>query len=235
MAGVRDDLSVRHYGASPGSHAHGHFQILLGLDGVLELEVEGRGLRVGAGHGLVIAPGDRHDFEAAQGARCLVLDSADDAWARLCLLAPQPETLGLAQYLASACASERPRARQFGPSLLLEAWAPAPAKPTRTRRAIDWPGLQAWAQAQVAVPLSVVDLATRAHLSAAQFTERCRQELGLSPMAWLRALRLDRARQLRAQGLPVAEAARRSGYRSPSALTAALRRCAAGSPAPRDD
>jgi AraC-like DNA-binding protein len=43
-------------------------------------------------------------------------------------------------------------------------------------------------------------------------------------MAWLRAQRLDRARALRAAGIGVAEAARRSGYRSPSALTAALKR-----------
>jgi len=43
-------------------------------------------------------------------------------------------------------------------------------------------------------------------------------------MQWLRAQRLARAQQLRALGLPVAEVARRTGYRSPSALTAALKR-----------
>lgn len=234
MGRAHDDLSVRHYGASPGSHAHDHFQILLGLDGVLELEVQGRGQRVGTGDGLVIAPGDRHDFEALGGARCLVLDSADPAWARLRQQAPRREALGLAQYLASACAAGQPRARQFGPALLMEAWAAAAAT-ARVRRAIDWPGLQVWAKAHVTAPLSVADLAARVHLSAAQFSERCRQELGTSPMAWLRDLRMDQARQWRAQGLPVAEAARRSGYRSPSALTAALRRQGLTPPAKRDD
>ena len=39
-------LSLRHYGASPGSHSHDHFQILLGLSGALDLEVAGRGVRV---------------------------------------------------------------------------------------------------------------------------------------------------------------------------------------------
>ena len=43
-------------------------------------------------------------------------------------------------------------------------------------------------------------------------------------MAWLRELRLAEARQFRSQGLPVAEVARRTGYHSPSALTAALRK-----------
>jgi|GEM_PF-1904281 len=41
MAG-RDSLSVRVYGNSHGSHDHPHFQILLGLEGALELEVDGR-------------------------------------------------------------------------------------------------------------------------------------------------------------------------------------------------
>jgi len=43
-------------------------------------------------------------------------------------------------------------------------------------------------------------------------------------MHWLRSQRLLQARLLRDGGLPVAEAARRCGYRSPSALTAAMRR-----------
>ena len=69
-------LSLRHYGASPGSHSHDHFQILLGLSGALDLEVAGRGVRVAPGDGCVIAPGDRHDFESTRGSVCLVLDSA---------------------------------------------------------------------------------------------------------------------------------------------------------------
>lgn len=232
--GAADALSVRDYGASPGSHSHEHFQILLGLDGVLELEVEGSGQRVGAGDGLVIAPGDRHDFESACGARCLVLDSADPAWGRLGVARPLPQALPLARYLASACAAGLPRARLLGPVLLQEAWAPHLA-PTRPRRPINWHALQAWAQGAVATPLTVANLAARTHLSPAQFSERCRQELGLSPMAWLRGLRLDQARQLRAQGLPVAEVAHRCGYRSPSALTAALRREFPVNPANIDD
>ncbi len=234
MAGAHDALSVRRYGGSAGSHAHDHFQILLGLDGVLELDVEGRGQRIGAGDGLVILPGDRHDFESRQGARCLVLDSADPAWAALSTQAPRAEALPLAQYLATAGAAARPRASQFGPALLLEAWAP-PRVPQRSRRPIDWMALQRWVAQRVAQPLSVADLAARTHLSTAHFTERCQQELGTSPMAWLRDLRLDRARALRSQGLPVNEVAPRCGYRSPSALTAALRRAQPASAVNRDD
>ena len=218
-----DALSVRCYGASHGSHAHEHFQILLGLDGVLELEVDGRGRRLAAGDGAVIIPGDRHDFEATGSARCLVLDSHDARW-QYARESPAPRALApLASYLAAACDNALPRARLLGPALLLEAWAP-PAEPQRARRAIDWTALTAWAQAHGREPLQVADLAMRVHLSAAQFTARCREDQGQSPMAWLRDLRLTAARHFRSQGLPVAEVARRTGYRSPSALTAALRR-----------
>lgn len=231
-----DALSLRQYGASPGSHSHGHFQILLGLAGVLDLEVEGRGLRVASGGGCVIEPGARHDFESAHGSLCLVLDSAHPGWAR-CMAHPAPaaHALPLARYLTSALQQGQPLALQHGPALLREAWLPhehAPSPTSPRRRAIDWPALRQWAAGQWQHPLSVADLAAQVHLSPAQFAARCRQEQGLAAMAWLRGLRLEQAQWLRTRGLPVAEVARRTGYRSPSALTAALRR---REPALRDD
>jgi transcriptional regulator GlxA family with amidase domain len=46
----------------------------------------------------------------------------------------------------------------------------------------------------------------------------------MGPLEWLRMQRLAKARQLRDAGMAVKDVARRTGYRSPSALTAALRR-----------
>lgn len=223
--GAHDRLSVRAYGASHGSHDHDHFQILVGLDGVLELEVAGHGRRIGAGDGCVVPPGERHDFESRAGARCLVLDSRAAGWARA-NATPTDATRALARYLAEACTQALPRVQTLGPVLLLESWLPAPTpSPARPRRAIDWMALAAWAsQRWTEQPIEVADLAARVHLSPAQFAARCRDEHGQSTQQWLRGLQLDQAQALRAQGLDVAEAARRSGYRSPSALTAALRR-----------
>lgn len=223
MSAAHDHLSVRAYGASHGSHEHDHFQILIGLHGTLELEVNGRGRRIAAGDGCVVPPGERHDFEARSGARCLVLDSHTTAWARAAS-APQPAAQALAQYLAQACADQLPRAQQLGPTLLLEAWAPKGLLvPLRARRTIDWEGLAHWALA-CGPGTTVAELAKRAHLSAAQLAARCLAEQGQSMQQWLRELRLARARAWLEQGLSVAETARRSGYRSPSALTAAQRR-----------
>ncbi|EJE55004.1 DNA-binding domain-containing protein, AraC-type [Acidovorax sp. CF316] len=229
-------LSLRRYGPSPGSHSHDHFQVLLGLAGALELEIDGRGMRVATGGGCVIAPGAHHDFEATGGSLCLVLDSSDMGWthctAPALQSAPPPPALTLARYLASALQQGRPLAQAHGPALLLEAWLPPspasrtpnPLDATARRRAIDWPALRAWAALQWHRPLSVADIARQVHLSPSQFAARCREEQGQGAMAWLRSQRLEHARLLRSGGMAVAEVARRTGYRSPSALTAALRR-----------
>jgi len=226
MGAAPEHLSLRQYGPSHGSHAHRHFQVLVGLDGVLELEVEGRGQRIGPGDAFLVPPEHRHDFESARGSRCLVLDTRADLWS-LCAPSPrQPAQVGsLARYLEQALLQHQPLAQLHGPSLLLEAWGPAQSS-RPSRRRIDWAALQAWAQAHLDQPLTVARLAERVHLSASQFALRCHEAQGMSVMQWLRAQRLARARQLRALGVPVAEVARRTGYRSPSALTAALRRAA---------
>lgn len=224
MHAAHGSLSLRHYGPSPGSHAHDHFQILLGLDGTLELEVQGRGQRIAAGGGCVIAPGERHDFEALDGAHCLVLDTVQADWVSAVGTPVQPATaLALARYLQLALSQEHRLAQHYGPLLLRDCWRTPQALPARQQRRIDWRGLTQWCERQLHTPLTVADLARQVFLSPTQFAVRCQQELGMRPMQWLRDLRLQRARTLRAQGLAMADIARRCGYQSASALTAALR------------
>ncbi|MDW5442600.1 AraC family transcriptional regulator [Polaromonas sp. SM01] len=225
-------LSLRHYDASHGSHTHEHFQILLGLSGVLELEVQGRGQRIAAGQGCVITPGERHDFASRQGSRCLVLDTAQADWA-YCTPGPAKTATvqALALYLEQALQQPGSLAQHYGPALLLEAWQPfsaAKAAPVsrhaRTPRPINWMQLATWAQQRLHEPLSVAQLAAQVFLSPTQFAMRCRRETGLSVMQWLRQQRLAHAQALRVRGMKLAEAARQCGYQSPSALTAAMRR-----------
>lgn len=222
-------LSLRHYGPSPGSHSHEYFQVLVGLRGVLELEVDGRGHRIAAATGIVIAPGERHDFEARAHSACLVVDTSS-------LISPlptHPVRLGARQgvlldYLGDAARARVHGIEHHGAQLLLAELAQAGAiSPAHgSARAIDWPALESWTRARLDQPVSVADLAARCFLSGGQFAVRCRRETGLSPMAWVRGQRLALARQLLREGLPVALTAMRCGYRSPSALTAALRRLA---------
>ena len=224
-----DALSLRRYDSSHGSHTHEHFQVLLGLGGVLELEVDGRGKRVAMGEGCVIAPGSRHDFESRAGSRCLVLDSADPGWAA-CHSQParRGQAMALARQLAPMLQQADGQLLPGASGLLLKAWQSPPVSGSsatpRIRRAIDWLGLSQWAGLRLHENLALADLAQQVALSQTHFAARCREETGLSAMDWLRDLRLTRARHLRAAGFSVAQVAWRCGYQSPSALTAALRR-----------
>ena len=123
---------------------HDHFQILFGLDGVLELEVDGRGQRIAAGDGCVVPPGERHDFERRRraGVWC---STANGALGPRDARAPRHRPArALTQYLAQSLHADHTLATLYGPLLLLEAWhrradaasAPAP---------IDWDALARWA------------------------------------------------------------------------------------------
>lgn len=227
MTGALGQLSVRQYGPSHGSHAHDHFQVLLGLEGTLELEVEGRGQRVLAGLGCVIAPGERHDFEAQGHARCLVLDTSAPEWTRAGSSPAHPNTAqALAHYLHAALDINDSLAQHCGPLLLLNCWLPSasPAGPShRQRRQIDWQRFTQWCESQMHHPLTVADLAAHVFLSPTQFAVRCQQETRLRPMQWVRMLRLQRALTLRAEGWAWDLIAPQCGYRSASALSTALR------------
>jgi hypothetical protein len=108
-------LSLRAYGASHGSHSHAHHQMLVGLQGVLELEIEGHARRVAAGDAVLVAAGERHDFGSAQGSRCLVLDSADPLWLECGVLpSAAPQVHALARYLVQAMEARLPLATLHG-------------------------------------------------------------------------------------------------------------------------
>ena len=220
-------LSVRHYGAAPGSHAHVHAQVLWSLHGTLELEIEGRGLLLPAGQAVLLLPGQRHDFQGRDGNRCLVLDTADPQWSRRPARPDHPDAAHhLAAYCAHALAGPDMPPAELLAMLLARAWSRAEL-PARTRRDVDWDALSRWVLEHLHRPLTASDLAARALLGDSQFRARCRDELGCSPMQWVRSLRLERFQALRGAGVGVAEAARRAGYASPSAPTAALRRSTA--------
>lgn len=213
-------IELRHYGAAHGSHAHDHFQLLWGWRGELELEIEGRGHCVSAGRVAVIAPGERHDFEAPRGCACFVVDT--DGTGRAL------EPLAGRSFAASAFARRALPALAGRP---IEADAAAlllsslPAQPPRDAgRRIDWAALDAWIDARLSAPISAAALASQVFLSSSQFAARCIAETGRAPIAYVRERRLALARRLRADGWPVQQLAPRCGYRSPSALTAALKR-----------
>jgi AraC family transcriptional activator FtrA len=83
----------------------------------------------------------------------------------------------------------------------------------------------AWAQSQLASPLTVTQLARRANTSVTTLHRRFRAELGTTPLAWLTGERVELARRLLENGTLTLEAvAHRSGLGTTASLRTQLRR-----------
>jgi AraC-like DNA-binding protein len=198
---------LRRYDQEGGRHAHDHAQVLFGVDGTLELEVEGRAAWVDATCGLVVPAGASHGYAAVRTARVLVLDlpasPATDRMRRFALPAGWREPApGVEDLLATLLAA---------PTLA-------------SRRRLDLDVLAARVDADLARRWTVADLAAACCLSPQRLRARFAQALGLAPLDFVRARRLDRAEQLLHQGLSLDAVALQVGYARASALSAALRR-----------
>jgi transcriptional regulator GlxA family with amidase domain len=95
--------------------------------------------------------------------------------------------------------------------------------------------LQAWMADHLDADLSVGALAARACLSERHFTRAWRAETGLTPAAYVEALRVERARTLLEDGAAVDVAARAAGFASAEVLRRVFhRRLGVGPAAYRD-
>ena len=85
--------------------------------------------------------------------------------------------------------------------------------------------LRDWMLENLALPLDLDTLATRAHMSRRTFSRRFREETGVSPMAWLTDARIDRAREiLETTTEPVENIGRLTGLGAPASVRAAFHR-----------
>jgi len=202
-----DPTLVRHYGTEAGCHAHDHSQVLFGLDGSLQLEVEGHAAFVDAACGLVVPAGAAHAYHAERAARVLVLDCAagpgTDRFRRFALPAGW-------------------HGRALDRDALLAALGAAPT--LQPRRRIDLAALAERVDAGLARPWTVADLADGCHLSPQRFRARFAELTGMSPLEFVRSRRLDRAERLLRQGWALEAVALQVGYASASALSFAMRR-----------
>ena len=77
---MRPILTLRQYTDDLIVHSHDHAQLVFGLSGALDFEVDGRGSQVVQQSFVVVPSGFHHACGSANGSRCLVLDVPGDQW-----------------------------------------------------------------------------------------------------------------------------------------------------------
>ncbi|MGR3886181.1 AraC family transcriptional regulator [Pseudomonas sp. 1152_12] len=238
-------LTLRHYLEEPLAHSHDHAQLVFGLSGHLDLEVDGHGNQVRESSVMVLPFSAHHACCSRDGSRCLVLDVPTEHWVLQSLgahadacrrLLDQPARLTLdsrqsqlVQWLAHSPVHD-PLIVQQGAVLLLASLNHPHAQPVPGRR-LPYAAFDALIERHVAHPLQVADLARIVDLSVARLHARFIAECGQTPMDYIRSRRLQTAlNMLRETSLPIGEIAERVGYSSQSAFAAAMLREFGASP-----
>lgn len=208
------EASLRRYTGEYGAHEHDHAQVLVGLSGRLELELDGRAAYVDASCGLIVPAGVAHGYLAQSPARVLVIESPVRAGlARVRRFAPPSHWRGRGAALDVAAAVDE----LAGADTLLQ------------RRPIDLDMLQARVDGELHSDWNTARLAALCQLSPQRFHARFVELAGMAPAAFVRQRRLDEAQRLLRAGMALEAAALQVGYASASALAFALRReCGAG-------
>ncbi|PWB33476.1 AraC family transcriptional regulator [Pseudomonas sp. SDI] len=237
-------LSLRHYRDELIAHTHEHPQLVFGLRGRLDFELDGRGLRVDRQALMVVPAGAHHTCGSSAGSHCLVLDVPPGHWLANSLgahadscqrlldrpgpLQLDPRQQQLVDWLAAGEVADPLMAEQ-GAVLLLASLNQRPA--ALAAKGLPYAAFDAHIEQYAAYPLQVADLARLAGLSVARLHARFVSERGMTPMDYIRERRLQRARQLlEATLLPIGEVANRVGYSSQSAFAAAILKAFGRSP-----
>lgn len=224
------ELHVRSYAVDTGHVRHAFAQLVLPLNGVLALDIEGRQRELDASSAAFVEPGAVHNTLGVRADRSLILDLdeaalGDDAagvLARRCFVPRNAAASRLVDYMQLVIDGGRDPATLLSMwvPLLLDSLAQTPVRPTSRLQA-----LLACLEAEPGLPWTTRSMAARAALSVSRLHALFDTELQTSPKAWLAGVRLRHARDLLCRtGLPIAEIAQRCGYADQSALTHAMRR-----------
>jgi AraC-like DNA-binding protein len=202
--------SIRRYAGEYGAHAHVHAQVLVGVQGCLQLEVDGHASFVDASCGLVIPAGVAHAYLACAPAAMRVIDAP----------AAMAEALRLDRVRRFRVSAAMARTDSAWDTLAAIDGLPR----IFDRRRLDLDALELAVDAALHEDWPTARMALLCCLSTQRFHARMLEVVRLTPQNWLRQRRLDRASALLRQGLGLEAVAFAVGYRSASALVFALRR-----------
>jgi len=227
------DAEVRVYKGLGGYHVHPFAQVIVPLDGLMEIEVEGRGARLTPNVFAALDVSEKHDFDTAKDTRFLVFDVGKDVLAK---------NVGLARGLpfGQGVRTIDPRAFRFLRYYAMELQHQTLAKPSRQLLALSGLALLAEASADVrprkhAARIAaaarwiedhahtsdgIADIAMRFALSRSHFVALFQREMGRSPKQHAIDARMSRAVDLLLKsGRSISEIAFEIGYDNVSGFT----------------
>jgi AraC-like DNA-binding protein len=241
-------VELRRYGAIEETDLHDFHQIVLGLDGSMEMTVDGQGERIDCSAAWLIPAGARHDYMGVGDNRQLVLDLPAASLAvpaRLFDTARavrvDPALTQLVRQIAQRAAvaataapydSADLRARRFHwdasarlCAAMLAQTGIAAGADFGAAAGLDFARIDRWLRAHLAEPLRIADLAAHCGFGMRRFHQLFIEAFGETPHRYLQRLRLDTALALLADPrASLSEIALEVGFGDQSAFTHAFTR-----------
>jgi AraC-like DNA-binding protein len=229
-------------------HRHEHHQVVVGVQGEVDLFVDGNASHIDAWRACLVPTDARHDYSGDQRNHVLVIDvdpyvpsvgsHAHSHYQRLKPLFRQSSTLrldnrlqGLVQFAADEFnrAPENSSLHQHLAGTILhclaQRLAEAPRQPAPLRNTINPDTVRRFLLENLHRNIGVQDMAAVSCLSVSRFHDLFRQSTGTTPHQFLLQTRIEQASQLLERtSLSVSEISHRTGFSSQSALANALKK-----------
>jgi transcriptional regulator GlxA family with amidase domain len=200
-------VSLRRYGAIEASDVHDFHQVVLGLDGSMDMAVDGIGQRIDCRSAWLIPAGSRHEYAGVGENRQLVLDLPRASLAVPARLFERARAVPLDGALTAvvrevaACATlgslagDAVLAQRFSWDAAARLCAALVADPGAMMpvAGLDFARIDRWLRAHLSEPLRVRDLAAHCGFGMRRFHQLFNEAFGETPYRYLQRLRLDTA------------------------------------------
>jgi transcriptional regulator GlxA family with amidase domain len=223
-------VSLRHYGALEASDVHPFHQIVLGVDGAMDMAVDGIERRIDCQGAWIVPAGARHEYSAEGVNRQLVVDlpMATVAVPERFFERARPIDIdvSIVQMVRRMAAGANGGSQRFAWEAATHVCAAliADAAPLDAR-ALDFARIDRWMRARLSEPLRVADLAAHCGFGMRRFHQVFCEAFGETPRRYLQRLRLDTALALLADPREtLTDVALQTGFADQSAFTHAFTR-----------
>ncbi|WP_210398306.1 helix-turn-helix domain-containing protein [Motiliproteus sediminis] len=238
--------------ADSDRHKHAHHQLVVGVRGRAEFEINGSGDKLSTLRGCLAPADDAHYFQG-QGDNAMLIvdlltatpqlslppfeqDSFERLFQRASFFDVDPALQQLLQFSAEELKRTHndPLLQQHLSATILHALGHrlgVTPQPPAQDRTLPLERIDRYITDNLDIKISVNHLAALVHLSSSHFHALFKQQTGLAPHQYLLRARLHKAVQLlRTSAVPLVEISQRCGFSSQSALTHALKKHAAMTP-----